>query len=106
MNLIEMYNIIKEKEFVDLTHSFGPDIPHYPDLPNMQKEDLFTTKNDGFWVEKMTLVGQWGTHVDSPRYFADGLRKLDEIKASGHETPDTDSGIVSSSGELHVSTMF
>jgi kynurenine formamidase len=79
MNLTDIYNIIKEKEFVDLTHSFGPDIPHYPDLPNMEKENLFTVENDGFWVEKMTLVGQWGTHVDSPRHFANGLRKLDEI---------------------------
>jgi len=79
MNLTEIYNLIKEKEFVDLTHPFGPDIPHYPALPNMKKKTIFTLENDGFWVEKMTLVGQWGTHADSPRHFADGLRKLDEI---------------------------
>ena len=79
MNLTEIYDIIKEKEFVDLTHAFGPDIPHFPALPNMVKEDLFTVEKDGFWVEKMTLVGQWGTHVDSPRHFVSGLRKLDEI---------------------------
>jgi kynurenine formamidase len=58
MNLPDIYNIIKEKEFVDLTHSFGPDIPNFPGLPNMKKKDLFTVENEGFWVEKMTLVGQ------------------------------------------------
>ncbi|PIE55200.1 MAG: cyclase [Dethiosulfovibrio peptidovorans] len=79
MTLLEMYQELKTKTFVDLTHAFGPGIPHFPALPNMEQDTIYTVEKDGFWVEKMTIVGQWGTHADSPRHFSVGKRTLDEI---------------------------
>ncbi|MEA3284971.1 MAG: cyclase family protein [Synergistota bacterium] len=79
MDLMELYRELKGRTFVDLTHSFCPGIPHYPALHDMERRDLYTVENDGFWVEKMTLVGQWGTHVDSPRHFVLGGRTVDLI---------------------------
>ena len=53
-------------------------IPHFPALPALQQEDLFTLK-DGFHVQKFTVVGQYGTHIDAPIHFVEGGRWLDEI---------------------------
>ena len=49
-----------------------------PSLPALQQEDLFTLK-DGFHVQKFTVVGQYGTHIDAPIHFVEGGRWLDEI---------------------------
>jgi kynurenine formamidase len=91
MDLMELYRELKGRTFVDLTHSFCPGIPHYPALHDMERRDLYTVENDGFWVEKMTLVGQWGTHF---------LYEERGVTASGHETADTDCGVDSSNGNM------
>jgi len=33
----------------------------------------------GFFAELFTHVGQWGTHVDPPAHFTEGLRTVDQI---------------------------
>lgn len=33
----------------------------------------------GFYAQKFSLVGQWGTHVDPPAHFVKGLRTVDQI---------------------------
>lgn len=35
------WHIIRDKEFVDLTHSFEPGIPHWPGFPDAERELLF-----------------------------------------------------------------
>ncbi len=50
----------------------------FPALPALKQEDLFTLK-DGFHVQKFTVVGQYGTHIDAPIHFVEGGRWLDEI---------------------------
>ncbi len=77
-DLSQIHDILKTKQFVDLTHAFEPGIPHHPLLPDEEREVLFT-HDDGFFLEKFCHVGQWGTHVDPPIHFAKGTRSLDEI---------------------------
>lgn len=83
------WNIIEKKEFVDLTHTFEPGIPHWPGFPDSQRELLFWyddqppgpgTLGTGFYAQLYTHVGQWGTHADPPAHFIQGLRTLDQIE--------------------------
>ena len=71
--------------YVDLTHSFYPEIPHGPGLKKQQIETLFHydpgvgTVGHGALIHYYQFVGQWGTHVDAPAHFARGKRTLDQI---------------------------
>jgi kynurenine formamidase len=84
-SLLDVYATLKTKTFVDLTHAFGPGIPHWPGFPDEVRETLYYhdegvgTLGTGFFAQRYTIVGQWGTHVDPPAHFARGLRTLDEI---------------------------
>ncbi len=83
--LTQIYKILIKKQFVDLTHTFEPGIPHWPGFPDSEKEIIYWYKEGvgtmgaGFYAERFSHVGQWGTHVDPPAHFIDGLRTLDEI---------------------------
>ena len=79
---------IQKNEFVDLTHTFEPGIPHWPGFPDEQVETLYWydsnppgpgTLGTGFYAQLYTHVGQWGTHVDPPAHFIRGLRTVDQI---------------------------
>jgi len=83
-----VWNILRNKDFVDLTHSFEPGIPHWPGFPDEERELLFWyddqppgpgTLGTGFYAQRYSHVGQWGTHADPPAHFIRGLRTLDQI---------------------------
>ncbi len=83
-----LYYYLAPKDFVDLTHSFGPGIPHWPGFPDEQRTLLYWYDNNppgpgtlgtGFFAEQFSHVGQWGTHVDPPAHFIKGLRTVDQI---------------------------
>lgn len=83
-----VWNIIQKKDFVDLTHTFEPGIPHWPGFPDSERELLFWyddqppgpgTLGTGFYAQYFSHVGQWGTHADPPAHFIQGLRTLDQI---------------------------
>jgi kynurenine formamidase len=84
-SVLDCYEVLKTRQFVDLTHAFGPGIPHWPGFPDERRETLYYydegvgSAGSGFFAQKYTLVGQWGTHVDPPAHFAKGLRTADEI---------------------------
>jgi kynurenine formamidase len=87
-SLIGVWHIIRNKTFVDLTHSFEPGIPHWPGFPDEQRELLFWYDTNppgpgsigtGFYAQYYSHVGQWGTHADPPAHFIRGLRTLDQI---------------------------
>jgi kynurenine formamidase len=65
--------------FVDLTHEFGPDSPHWKGFAPETVTTLFTIAKDGFHAESFSHPGQWGTHVDPPAHFHDGLKTVDQI---------------------------
>lgn len=83
--LTDAWQVIKTKQFVDLTHSFEPGIPHWKGFPDEERETLFWydpdvgTLGTGFYAQLFTHVGQWGTHVDPPAHFIKGLRTIDQI---------------------------
>jgi kynurenine formamidase len=81
------YRIIAGKQFVDLTHSFGPDTPVWSGFGQAKFTPAFdpktkrpyTIKEDGFRTTYYDMVGQYGTHVDPPAHFADGGITMDKI---------------------------
>ena len=54
-DLLSIYNELQSKKWVDLTHKINAESPHFPALPALKQEDLFTLK-DGFHVQKFTEV--------------------------------------------------
>jgi kynurenine formamidase len=84
-SLLQVFDLLKTKRYVDLTHAFGPGIPHWPGFPDEKRETLFYydegvgSQGSGFFAQRYTIVGQWGTHCDPPAHFARGLRTIDEI---------------------------
>lgn len=85
-SLEQALQILQTKKFVDLTHPFGPGIPHWKGFPDEKRETVYWYDKkpgmlgDGFFAESFTHVGQWGTHVDPPAHFIRGLRTVDQIE--------------------------
>src|SRR4030081_2156086 len=71
--------LLQSHRFVDLTHAFAPGIPHWKGAPNESVKTLYTVEKDGFRINEYCHIGQWGTHVDPPAHFHDGLRTVDQI---------------------------
>ena len=78
-SLNDTYAALASKRFVDLTHAFGPKTPHWKGFGEETVTTLYTIKKDGFKVQQFTHVGQWGTHIDPPAHFHEGLRTVDQI---------------------------
>jgi Putative cyclase len=74
-----VYSTLAARRFVDLTHSFGPDTPHWKGFGEMKVRTLYTIAKDGFHVDEFCHVGQWGTHVDPPAHFHEGKKTVDQI---------------------------
>jgi len=83
--LAEALAIIQDKQCVDLTHAFEPGIPHWPGFPDEERQTIYWydkkggTIGSGFFAQRYSLVGQWGTHCDPPAHFAKGKRTIDQI---------------------------
>lgn len=75
----ELYALLGSKRVVDLTHTFGPDTPHWKGFGEEKVVTLYSIAKDGFKVQQFTHVGQWGTHIDPPAHFHEGLRTVDQI---------------------------
>jgi kynurenine formamidase len=84
-DLTDFSQAIRASKFVDLTHTFSPGIPHWPGFPDEKREILYWYEpgtgrlGSGFYAQSFTIVGQWGTHVDSPAHFVRGMRTVDQI---------------------------
>src|SRR6516165_4475040 len=74
-SLQEVYATLQQKQFVDLTHAFEPGIPHWPGFPDERRETLYWydegvgSLGSGFFAQRYSIVGQWGTHIDPPAHF-------------------------------------
>ncbi|MFQ6091133.1 MAG: cyclase family protein [bacterium] len=85
LTLEKVHDFLKTREFVDLTHTFDPAIPHWPGFPSSKRDTLYWyeegvgTEGSGFFAEYFSHVGQWGTHCDPPNHFIKGKRSIDEI---------------------------
>jgi kynurenine formamidase len=78
-SLWQVFDLLKSKDYVDLTHSFRPGIPHWEGFPNENVETVFNFSTSGFLAQKFSIVGQWGTHVDAPVHFHQGKHTVDQI---------------------------
>jgi kynurenine formamidase len=81
----ELLAHLRTHRWVDLTHAFGPGIPHYHAFPDEERTTLFHfdegvgTDGAGFLAHRYSHIGQWGTHCDPPAHFTRGGRFLDEL---------------------------
>ena len=78
-SLTDALAVIKSHRFVDLTHAFAPGIPHWKGAPNERVKTLYTVPKDGFQINEYCHIGQWGTHVDPPAHFHEGMHTVDQI---------------------------
>src|SRR5215813_15542932 len=86
-DLTRAYRIIASKQFVDLTHSFGPDTPVWSGFGQAKMTpatdpktgEPYTIAKDGFRSTHYQMVGQYGTHVDPPAHFAPDGISMDRI---------------------------
>lgn len=76
--LLKAVELLKGKEWVDLTHTFGPASPHFAAFPDAEFETLFD-HDDGFFAQSFKFAGQYGTHIDAPIHFVRDTRFLDEL---------------------------
>src|SRR4029453_16771510 len=73
-DLARAYRVIASKQFVDLTHSFGPESPVWSGFgqakmtpaADPKTREPYTVSKDGFRVTYYQMVGQYGTHC-TPR---------------------------------------
>jgi kynurenine formamidase len=83
--LSDFVKTLRHRQFVDLTHAFEPGIPHWPGFPDEKRETVYwydkgkKSMESGFFAERYSLVGQWGTHCDPPAHFVRGKRTIDQI---------------------------
>ena len=76
--LIRAFQLLKEKEWVDLTHTFSPESPHFAAFADAEFTTLFN-HDDGFFAQRFSFAGQYGTHLDAPIHFVRNKRFLDEL---------------------------
>ena len=77
--LWQIYDQLKARQWVDLTHPFDADIPHWKGFEPMTRKVLYDWDKDGFRAELFCHVGQWGTHLDPPMHFHKGKASADQI---------------------------
>ncbi len=76
--LINALNVLKSKTWVDLTHIFDKNSPHFFMFEPAEFKTLFGYP-EGFFTQQFTFPGQYGTHIDAPCHFVEGKRYLHEI---------------------------
>lgn len=77
--LWQQLNTLKQATWVDLTHTFDPEIPRFSEFEKGEVSTLFTVKDHGFYVQRWNIVTQYGTHIDAPIHFVENKRYLEDI---------------------------
>ena len=54
--LWDQLNQLKEATWVDLTHTFDPEIPRFSEFEKGEVSTLFTVKEHGFYVQRWNIV--------------------------------------------------
>ena len=85
--LADAYQLLKSRQWVDLTHSFSPTIPvwegfgpaEFRPATDPSTGQAYSLEKDGFRSTYYSLVGQYGTHIDPPAHFSAEGQTLDQI---------------------------
>ncbi|KRM06201.1 cyclase family protein [Liquorilactobacillus ghanensis DSM 18630] len=67
-SLSDLITRLKKYQWIDLTHTFGPESPRFPSFEKPEFKTIFTHA-DGFFVKEYRFPGQFGTHIDPPVHF-------------------------------------
>ncbi|MEJ2761759.1 MAG: cyclase family protein [Gammaproteobacteria bacterium] len=86
-SLAEALQILQSKQYVDLTHSFGPSTPVWKGFGQATFARAadpvtgrpYTIDQDGFRATFYAMAGQYGTHVDPPAHFDPDGMTMDRI---------------------------
>jgi len=86
-DLDRAFRVIAGKNFVDLTHSFGPQTPvwsgfgqaKFSPAADPKTGEPYTIAKDEFRATYYQMVGQYGTHIDPPAHFAESGITMDKI---------------------------
>src|SRR5699024_6067478 len=78
-DLAQAINTLKSKKWVDLTHTFGPNSPHFATFDDAVFKTLFD-HDDGFFAQNFSLSGQYGTHIDATIHFVSVERHVNELR--------------------------
>jgi kynurenine formamidase len=86
-SLADALRIIQSKQYVDLTHSFGPKSPVWSGFGQAtmtpaydpKTHRTYTLEKDGFRTTYYSLAGQYGTHIDPPAHFSARGITMDRI---------------------------
>ncbi|MCG1029702.1 cyclase family protein [Virgibacillus halodenitrificans] len=76
--LLQAIDLLKQKQWIDLTHTFGPNSPHFAAFDGAEFKTLFD-HSDGFFAQQFSFAGQYGTHIDAPIHFVPNSRYVDEL---------------------------
>lgn len=79
-DIIKALETLKENKWIDLTHNVNPSIPKFGAFPELNIETPYTIKKDGFFVNKVSFVTQYGTHIDAPIHFSENKRTLEQLE--------------------------
>ena len=79
-DIIKALETLKENKWIDLTHSVNSSIPKFGAFPNFNIETLYTIEKDGFLVDRVSFVTQYGTHIDAPIHFSENKRTLEQLE--------------------------
>lgn len=86
-SLEPIYKTLTSKNFVDLTHRFGPETPVWQGFPQAKMSPAsdpktgqpYTIQKDGFRATFYEMAGQYGTHIDPPAHFSENGATMDKI---------------------------
>ncbi|HFI0463738.1 TPA: cyclase family protein [Streptococcus suis] len=70
---------LKAGQWINLSHTVTPAIPHFPIFNPLEVRDLSSVQGDGYLCQEVTIGTQYGTHIDAPFHFVEGRKNLQEI---------------------------
>ena len=82
-DIIKALETLKENKWIDLTHNVNSSIPKFGAFPNLNIETLYTIEKDGFFVDRVSFVTQYGTHIDAPIHFSENKRTFGTVRIKG-----------------------
>lgn len=78
-NLHQLLEMLKDYEWINLTHDVTNDMPLYQAFEPLNEEQITTLEETGSNNKVYTLATSHGTHIDAPEHFAKGKRTFEDI---------------------------
>lgn len=75
---IELLKALKQKQWIDLSHSINSEIPRFHAFNKSSVKTLYS-HDDGFFAQEFCFTGQYGTHIDAPIHFVRDQRYLNDL---------------------------